>query len=58
MVEDQIRATLEALVSHDAEAALAVIRATARINEMQRKLTTMVATTIATQRRSPGTCAS
>ncbi len=49
MVEDQIRATLEALVSHDAEGALAVIRADSRINEMQRRLTTMVATTIATQ---------
>jgi phosphate transport system protein len=49
MVEDQIRATLDALVKHDADAALAVIRGDARINEMQRKLTTMVATTIATQ---------
>jgi phosphate transport system protein len=49
MVEDQIRATLLALVQHDAEAAGAVIRGDARINEMQRKLTTMVSTTIATQ---------
>ena len=49
MVEDQIRATLKALVEHDAEAASAVIRGDARINEAQRKLTTMVSTTIATQ---------
>ncbi len=49
MVEEQIRATLEALVHHDADGATAVIRGDARINEMQRKLTTMVSTTIATQ---------
>ncbi len=49
MVEDQIRATLKALVAHDAEAATAVIRGDARINEAQRQLTTMVSTTIATQ---------
>ncbi len=49
MVEEQIRASLEALVHHDADAALAVIRGDGRINEMQRKLTTMVASTIATQ---------
>ena len=49
MVEDQIRATLKALVAHDAEAATAIIRGDARINEAQRQLTTTVATTIATQ---------
>ena len=49
MVEDQIRATLKALVEHDAEGATAVIRGDARINEAQRRLTTMVSTTIATQ---------
>jgi phosphate transport system protein len=49
MVEEQIRASLEALTAHDADAALAVIRGDSRINEMQRKLTTMVSTTIATQ---------
>ena len=40
MVEDQIRATLKALVEHDAEAATAVIRGDIRINEAQRRLTT------------------
>ena len=49
MVEEQIRASLQALILHDADAALAVIKGDGRINEMQRKLTTMVATTIATQ---------
>ncbi|MGH2465437.1 MAG: phosphate signaling complex protein PhoU, partial [Candidatus Limnocylindrales bacterium] len=49
MVEEQIRASLDALIAHDADAALAVIRGDGRINEMQRKLTTMVSTTIATQ---------
>jgi phosphate transport system protein len=49
MVEDQIRATLKALVEHDADAASAVIRADSRINDAQRNLTTLVATTIATQ---------
>jgi phosphate transport system protein len=49
MVEEQIRASLDAMIAHDADAALAVIRGDGRINEMQRKLTTMVSTTIATQ---------
>jgi phosphate transport system protein len=49
MVEEQIRASLEAMIAHDADAATAVIRGDGRINEMQRKLTTMVSTTIATQ---------
>jgi len=49
MVEEQIRASLDAMIAHDADAATAVIRGDGRINEMQRKLTTMVSTTIATQ---------
>jgi phosphate transport system protein len=49
MVEDQIRAALAALVAHDADAATAVIVADARINEAQRAISTLVATTIATQ---------
>ena len=49
MVEDQIRATLKALVAHNAEAATKVIRDDAAINEAQRNLTTLVSTTIATQ---------
>ena len=52
MVEEQIRASLEALVHHDADAALAVIRGDGRVNEMQRKLTTMVASSSACA--SPG----
>ena len=49
MVEDQIRATLKALVAHNAEAATRVIHDDAAINDAQRHLTTLVSTTIATQ---------
>ncbi len=49
LVEEAIRAALRALVDHDAEAALAVITGDARINEMQRAVSTLVTTTIATQ---------
>ena len=49
LVEEAIRASLRALVEHDAEAALAVITGDARINEMQRSVSTLVTTTIATQ---------
>jgi len=48
-VEEAIRAALDALVRHDAEAATAVIVADRRINEMQRKITTMITAVIATQ---------
>ena len=49
MVEDAIRAAITALVAHDAEAALQVILDDRRINEIQRKVTAMIAATIATQ---------
>lgn len=49
LVEEAIRAALQALIDHDAEAALAVITGDRRINEMQRAVSTLVTTTIATQ---------
>lgn len=49
LVEDQILAAIDALVSHDAEKALAVIVGDGRINEAQRHVTTLIAKTIATQ---------
>jgi phosphate transport system protein len=49
LVEDQIRAAISALVTHDAEAALRVIIDDRQINEVQRKATAMIAGVIATQ---------
>jgi phosphate transport system protein len=49
LVEDAIRAAIDALVRHDADAATAVIMADAGINEVQRKITSMITATIATQ---------
>jgi len=49
LVEDQIRAALASLEAHDSEAATAVIVGDQRINEAQRSISTLVATTIATQ---------
>jgi len=49
LVEDSIRAAIDALVRHDAEAATAVIVADAGINEVQRKVSSMITATIATQ---------
>jgi phosphate transport system protein len=49
LVEDQILAALEALVHHDAEAALKVIQDDRRINEAQFHLSSLIATVIATQ---------
>jgi phosphate transport system protein len=49
MVEQQIRAAIDALVRHDADAALQVILGDRQVNELQRKATAMVAATIATQ---------
>jgi phosphate transport system protein len=49
LVEDAIRAAIDALVRHDAEAATAVIVADAGINEVQRKVSSMITATIATQ---------
>jgi phosphate transport system protein len=48
-VEGAIRASLGALVRQDAEAALEVITADPLLNEMQRKVTSMITATIATQ---------
>lgn len=48
-VEDSIRAAIDALIRHDAEAALAVIVGDQRLNEMQRKVNAIIAATIATQ---------
>ena len=49
LVEDQIRAAINALVTHDADAALKVIIDDRQINELQRKATAMIAAVIATQ---------
>src|SRR5512140_2054845 len=49
LVEAQIRAAIDALVSHDADAALKVIIDDRLINEVQRKATAMIAAVIATQ---------
>ena len=49
MVAEQIRAALKALADHDAEAATAVIINDGRINEVQRHVTALITTAIATQ---------
>ena len=49
LVESQILAAIDALVSHDADKALAVIVGDSRINEAQRHVSTLIAKTIATQ---------
>ena len=49
LVEAQIRAAIDALVTHDADAALKVIIDDRLINEVQRKATAMIAAVIATQ---------
>jgi phosphate transport system protein len=49
LVEESIRQAIDALVRHDAEAALAVIMADSGINEVQRKVSSMITATIATQ---------
>ena len=49
LVESQIRAALAAIVAHDDAACVDVIRGDAAINELQRKVTSMIAATIATQ---------
>jgi len=48
-VEDAITACIAALLAHDAEAATEVIAGDALINEMQRKISSMITATIATQ---------
>ena len=49
LVADQILAALRALEAHDTEAATAVIIGDARLNEVQRTVSTLIARTIATQ---------
>ena len=49
LVEDAIRAAIQALVDHDAAAATAVIVNDRRINEMQREVSTLITRAIATQ---------
>ena len=49
LVESQIRAAIDALIHHDADAALQVIQDDGNINEVQRKATAMIAAVIATQ---------
>ncbi len=49
LVEDQIRAAIDALTTHDAERAFQVILDDRKINEVQRAATAMIAATIATQ---------
>jgi len=49
LAEHQIRDAIDALVAHDAEAALRVIKADRAVNDQQRQLTEMITTTIATQ---------
>ncbi|HEY7132378.1 MAG TPA: phosphate signaling complex protein PhoU [Candidatus Limnocylindrales bacterium] len=48
-VEEAIRASIAALLAHDATAATAVIVSDGRINEMQREVTGLITRTIATQ---------
>jgi phosphate transport system protein len=49
LVEESIRQAIDALVRHDADAASAVIVGDAGINEVQRKVSSMITATIATQ---------
>lgn len=49
LVEGQIRAAVQALVEHDEEAAMTVMIGDRRINDMQRKVSGLITTTIATQ---------
>jgi phosphate transport system protein len=49
LVEEAIRGAVDALVRHDADAALAVIVGDARTNELQRRIAVQITATIATQ---------
>jgi phosphate transport system protein len=49
LVEEAIRATMSALLAHDAAAATAVIVSDTRINEMQREVSGVITRAIATQ---------
>jgi phosphate transport system protein len=49
LVEDAIRRASEALTKHDADLALDIIKADARINDAQREVSRLISVTIATQ---------
>ena len=49
LVEDAIRRASRSLVEHDADLALDVIKADARINDAQREVSRLISVTIATQ---------
>jgi phosphate transport system protein len=49
LVEQQILAALQALVDHDAEAAVAVMARDRQVNEVQEEVSGLITTTIATQ---------
>jgi phosphate transport system protein len=49
LVEDAIRRASRALVEHDADLALDIIKADARINDAQREVSRLISVTIATQ---------
>lgn len=49
LVEQQILAALQALVDHDADAAMAVMTRDRGVNEVQREVSSLIVTTIATQ---------
>jgi hypothetical protein len=49
LVEEAIRRAARALVDHDADLALDVIKADARINDAQREVSRLISVTIATQ---------
>lgn len=49
LVEEAIRRASKALVDHDAELALDIIKADARINDAQREVSRLISVTIATQ---------
>jgi len=49
LVEQQILAALQALVDHDAEAALGVMTRDRGVNEVQREVSSLIVTTMATQ---------
>ncbi len=51
LVAAQIGSALDALVAHDADKAMAMIVGDGRINEAQRHISSLITTTIATQRR-------
>ena len=49
LVEEAIRRASQALIAHDADLALDIIKADARINDAQREVSRLISVTIATQ---------